>query len=230
MLLLWLAVFMIAFLMSGCNWDLTSPNDADQQSVNQPPTNGSKTDPDIDSYPRQSISLNVPFLPQVAPGTWAETKNCGQTCAVMLAGYFNRTAVNADRITAQNSWLARYTGDQRYNQTNGWYTGGNALNNFRALLSQYNSLNTAVCNGSTPEDVVNQTANGRPCIVGVMISNGSLVSRGGVAHWAIVVGWDGRNIILNDPGTNRGNHIAYSIDAFNASWATQGKIYMPVWR
>lgn len=226
---LWLAIFMMAFLMTGCNWDVTSPADADQQSVNESTVN-EKSDQSIDSYPRQCFSLNVPFLPQVPPGTWAETKNCGQACAVMLAGYFNGAVVNSARITAQNSWLANFTRDQRYNQANGWYTGGNALNAYRALLGQYNGLQISVGNGSTPEDVVNQAVRGRPCIVGVMINGGRLVSDGGIAHWALVVGWDGRNIILNDPGTNSGNHIAYSVAAFNASWATQGKIYISVWR
>ncbi|MCX6784419.1 MAG: hypothetical protein NTV81_00590, partial [Candidatus Komeilibacteria bacterium] len=100
---------------------------------------------------------------------------------------------------------------------------------FIALLRQYNSLNVSVCQGNSPEDVVNQAANGHPCIVGVMISNGRLVSRGGIAHWALVGGWAG-NIFLNDPGTSRGNHISYSVAAFDASWATSGRIYIPVSR
>lgn len=68
-----------------------------------------------------------------------------------------------------------------------------------------------------------------PVIVGVKIKKGRLVSgKDGDGHWAIVVGCDGNKIILNDPGTNSGNGIKYDAATFIASWATQGKIYMPV--
>ncbi|MCX6784517.1 MAG: hypothetical protein NTV81_01090, partial [Candidatus Komeilibacteria bacterium] len=121
MLYLWLAVFMAAFFMNGCGQEPTGAFNNEVLSVQQPPAIGGKSgEATVDAYPQRCFSLNVPFIKQAdPPGEWANTKNCGQACAVMLAGYFNRAAVTPARITAQNTWLANYTHDQRYNQANG---------------------------------------------------------------------------------------------------------------
>jgi len=175
-----------------------------------------------------SYYLPVPFLKQVPPGDWTNTKNCGQTCAVMLGGYFNKTAVTSTQITAQNTWLANYTHDTRYNNANGWYTGGSSIGAYRTLLSQVHHLNSFVYNGSSFDDILNYGCDGFPVIAGVMISGGNLVSSGGLAHWVIVVGYDGCNVIINDPGSSSGNARRYSLATFVASWSTQAKIYMPI--
>lgn len=180
------------------------------------------------AYARCSYYLSVPFLKQVPPGDWTNTKNCGQTCAVMLGGYFNKTAVNSTQITAQNTWLAKYTGNSKYNDPNGWYTSGSNLSAYQALLAQVHRLNSPIKYGKTIDDILNYGCQGYPVIVGVQISGGKLVSKGGLAHWALLVGFDGCNVILNDPGTSYGNGIRYSTSTFTASWATQGMIYIPI--
>jgi len=224
------------FLIIGCDRNPAGPNDVSVVNDNvandtgnnneQFDAGGKFSESTIDAL--KSISLKVPFLPQVLPGDWNNTKNCGQTCAVMLGGYFRGSAVNANAITAANAWLAKTTGDKRYNDANGWYTGGNSLKYFQALLAKYNGLKQATAYGKKPEEMLEYVCAGKPCIVGVMIKGGKLVNAGGVAHWAIVVGWDGANVILNDPGTKSGNHIKYSRAAFDATWATQGRVYLVI--
>lgn len=178
--------------------------------------------------------LYIPFLTQVPPGDWDNTKNCGQTCAVMLGGYFNATPVNSSEITEQNKWLAMYTGDKRYNSPNGWYTGGSSLTAYRQILLNVHHLKTSVYYGKDIYDILNYGCQQMPVIVGVLIKKGKLVSnvkdKDAASHWAIVVGCDGNKVILNDPGTNSGNGIKYDVATFTSSWATQGKIYMPVRR
>lgn len=181
------------------------------------------------AYPNYSFCLNVPFLPQVLPGTWSGTKNCGQAVGVMLGGAFNRGIVQPWVITDENRYLAGITGDRRYLDANGWYTGGSRLGHYRKMLWDYHRVNTSVYYGNHADDVVAEMAKGRPVIVGVMIKGGKLVSSGGVSHWALAVGWDG-NIYLHDPGTKYGRYIRYSVNSFEKSWATQGKIYMPCYR
>ncbi len=183
------------------------------------------------SYPNYCFSLNVPFLVQYPPGDKANTKNCGQACAVMLGGYYNNGQVNSSIITSENSWLYNYTGDSRYLDPNGWYTSGSKLPAFQQLLLQYHGLQSTVRYGNHPDDVVMESANGNPPIAGVMISGGVLCSSGGVGHWVLVVGWDGVHVILNDPGTVNGNHISrYTVADFEASWATSGKQYLSLHR
>ena len=180
-------------------------------------------------YPNYCFMLSVPFIVQVPPGDWTNTKNCGQACAVMVGGYFNGSSVNSSAISAQNSYLYSITGDSRYKDANGWYTGGSKLWVYQSLLSNYHHLKNTVRYGSSANDVVNELTWGHPVICGVMIKGGRLVSSGGVSHWTLAIGWDS-NIIFNDPGTSSGRYIRYSISAFEASWATQGKIYIPVSR
>lgn len=178
------------------------------------------------SFPGYSFYLPVLFLTQVLPGDWSNTKNCGQACVTMLAGYFNNSAVNSSQITAQNAWLYGYTGDYRYNDANGYYTSATQL---QALLSQKHGLSSSILYGSCVDDILSQAYSGKPCIVHVRISGGTLVSSGGVEHWVLVVGFDGYNVIVNDPGSSSGNGRAYSKASFFASWSSAGnKLYMPV--
>ncbi|MBU1202625.1 C39 family peptidase [Patescibacteria group bacterium] len=221
----WLSLLimaMVTFWLIGCDREeagVVSPVEV-EQVVASPSEQAEK------AYPPYSFSLRVPFLTQVPPGDWLNTKNCGQTCAVMLGGYFNNSPVNSSQITAQNVWLANYTGNSCYNRANGCDT---SIYRLKTLLEQKHKLRTSYPACSTLEQLINIVASGKPCVVGVMIKSGNLVSSGGYPHWAIVVGWNG-NVIINDPGSSRGNHRSYSIAAFDASWATQGRTYFSVSR
>lgn len=180
------------------------------------------------TFPGYSFCLAVPWIEQVPPGDFiTDNYNCGPTCVVMLSGYFNGTPVNSAQITAEKTWLYNYTGNSAYNTPNGAGTG---LDLLKILLSQKHGLSSTKLTGSTIDDILIQAYSGKPCIAGVQIAGGNLVSSGGVPHWVVVVGYDGCNIIINDPGTWRGFNRAYSRSVFTASWVSQGKPYMPVWK
>jgi hypothetical protein len=169
------------------------------------------------------------WIRQWPPGGSTGTKNCGQACGVMLGGYFNHGHVEPWVITAENDYLADRFNDQRYRAPTGWYTNFSGRNTLGTMLNEFHALHYSVYNGNGPDDVVMEMAHGRPVICGVMIKNGRLVDHGGVAHWVLAVGWDGL-IWLHDPGTSRGRYIWYTLGDFERSWATQGKIYVPVWK
>ena len=181
------------------------------------------------SYPNWRIVLAVPFIKQVPPGDWSNTKNCGQACGVMLGGYFNGGTVASWVIGAENRWLYRYTGDSRYLNANGWHTNFSGSNTLGNLLLRFHALRTRVYYGNQPDDIIMEVAHGRPVLAGVRISGGRLVGSGGTPHWVLVVGWDGR-IIIHDPGTSSGRYKRYSVAAFRDSWEEEGKIYVPVFR
>lgn len=186
-----------------------------------------------EAYPQYCFALNVPWLCQYPPGDMYNTKNCGQACGAMLGGYYNNGAVNGNVITAENSYLARAFNDSRYLNPNGWYTnfyqntGGR--DELGLLLRNFHGLRYSVYFGHAPDDVVQEVAHGRPVIVGVMISGGRLVATNGVPHWALAVGWNG-NVILNDPGSVSGHYRQLSVSDFDRTWATQGRVYVPVYR
>jgi len=180
-------------------------------------------------YPPYSFGLSVPFIKQVPPGDWDNTKNCGQACGVMLGGYYNGGAVADWVIIAENRWLRRFTGNTRYLNDNGWYTNFSGKNTLGNLLYHFHALRTIVYYGNQPDDIINEVAHGRPVLAGVRIKDGKLVGSGGTSHWVLVVGWDGR-IVIHDPGTSSGRYKRYSIAAFRDSWEEEGKIYVPVFR
>lgn len=189
--------------------------------------------PNTPCYNYPPMLLSVPWLCQVPPGDWNNTKNCGQTCAAMVDGYFHNFCPSSTAITAENTWLATWLKDTRYKDENGYYTHFNdGRNSLGTLLREYCRLNYWVGSGKDITSVLDQLKAGFPVIVGVQISGGQLVSSGGSAHWALAVGWDGRNnqIILNDPGTKGGRQKPYSVADFEKSWATQNRIYAPVSR
>jgi len=181
------------------------------------------------TYPNFCFALSVPWLCQLPPGTdWGLTNNCGQACCAMLGGYFNNRPISASTIDGENTWLG-------CPKPYGCGTGNGTI---QRLLSGYHGLQSAVYNGSTPAEPVSEASRNRPPIVGVNIYKGNLVPAGyvgpdgksGRSHWVIVVGWDGSNVVVHDPGTGTGAYRKYSVAAFDASWTTSGRTYIPVWK
>ena len=185
------------------------------------------------AQPYPPMLLQVPFQCQYPPGDASNTKNCGQTCALMLDAYYDRYTPSSSQITATNKWLSTTLRDSRYLDANGYYTHFNdGRNSLGRMLREYHGLKYSVLNGGSFNSVLYQLNMGRPCIVGVKISGGKIVSSGGVAHWALAVGYDPikHQMILNDPGTRSGRYVRLSMPDFEKSWATQGRIYAPVWK
>lgn len=177
--------------------------------------------------------LSVPWLPQVSPGDWANTKNCGQTVSLMVDGYYDRYSPTSSDITNANQWLRTRFGDRRYLDANGYYTHfTTGRNELGAMLSELHGIRYSVLHGGNTSSILYQLNLGRPVIVGCKISRGSLVATGGVPHWSLVIGWDPvrREFIMNEPGSSSGRMRRVSITQFDASWATQGRIYAPCWK
>lgn len=185
----------------------------------------------------QPVTLFVPWLPQVPPGTWEGTKNCGQACSVMLAAYYYGGSCGSQQIRDANRWLAGRLGDSRYLDAsgNGWYTGFTGSNALGLLIGERYRLQYRVGYGSGVSAIRSELNSGHPVVLGVQISNGNLVASGGMSHWVIAVAYDyAGNVYLNDPGTDRGCQrgwmIRYTWAELDRSWQTQRRIFAPVWR
>lgn len=231
-----LAVTLLVAVMSNLSsctmFEKTTAPQVRASTMTVVPTGNGLQKPGIktNSYPNYSFGLNVPYVCQYS-GTadMNVTKNCGQACAVMLGGYFNRGTVSYGEILNEDRWLANRFGDSRYNNLGSYYTGFSGRNELGTLLSSYHGLKYQVNYGSSPQVVVGELMYGRPVIVGVMIKGGQLVSSGGVPHWVIATAWS-NGIVVNDPGSSSGQNRWLSVAQFDATWATQGRIYIPVYR
>jgi len=138
-------------------------------------------------YPQACFYLDVPWMPQLPPGTnWHLTNNCGQACAAMLGGYFNNGSTEPWVINAENDFL-------HCSRPYGCQTGASTL---QYLLREFHGLNSNYYHGNGPDDVVMEGYHGRPVIVGVRTK----MTTYGRPHWMLFIGWDGTYMYFNDPG------------------------------
>jgi len=224
-----MAVILYAITLVGCT--------SDQKSVVAPEqserlVDGQTVQPE--GYPLYSFQLNAPWLSQLPPKNpddsdliaWSKTKNCGQTCAVMVRGYLSGTAVNSAAIESADRLLAKNYG-AIFNPP---YSAITNTGKIQWLCQQY-GLQATTGNGETPADVVNIAASGRPVIVAVRLrmSNSANV----LGHFMVLVGYNGAYLYFHDPGRSSasdGRYVRYTVAQFDASWATQGRAYIKVWK
>jgi len=182
------------------------------------------------NYP--SMKLAVPYLCQYGPpGDKDHTKNCGQACSAMLAGYYYNFTPSSSAITNENAWLAKVLKDSRYKDPNGYYTNFENRNALGKLLTDYWGLKYSAQSGRDVATILNELKRGRPVIVCVTISSGTIGTTGD-PHWACAIGWNKNSakIIVNDPGSKFGSSKEIPVATFDKSWALQKRLMAPVYR
>lgn len=180
----------------------------------------------------QEVNLSVPFTPQVPPGDWTNTKNCGQTSSAMIYAYFgfyDHTPPVANDITAINNWLSDTYNDDRFKESNGWYTSASQLANlargFANFTQSYNS------NNWTLEQLRQEINAGHPVIIAVYTRMDPSSTTG---HFMVLKGFrtDPSNnithVIVNDPGKTLGNNNVYDVATFINSWQRQNRAVVVV--
>ncbi|MCF7885101.1 MAG: C39 family peptidase [Candidatus Marinimicrobia bacterium] len=185
----------------------------------------------IDYYPLSDSSKNyndykdiciidVPFKSQVPPGTWGETQNCGQACALMLFSYYNDTIPKMSGIKEIDEWLNSKYGEPINNYN------GSAINTSQitTLAREYAGLTGSYrTNSWTLDDLKQELDKGHPVIVAIIA--GYLSNRGynyDEGHFVIAKGYNENHIICNDPGTQHGNNKYYLNSEFSSAMAGQG--------
>ncbi|MEI6156956.1 MAG: papain-like cysteine protease family protein [Atribacterota bacterium] len=163
------------------------------------------------------ILLDVPFLPQVAPGNWSNTRNCGQTSAVMIRAYYQGTEPTSSDIIAADQWLAANYGIS--------LNGGNSdWTNCFQIRGWLESENVPVKVGMGNLDRLRSfLREGKPVLVAVY---SGMNPNGGAKHAMVAVGIDATSVYVNDPGKVNGANNTYSIAQFVSAWQAQGNWYV----
>lgn len=178
----------------------------------------------------QEYNLSVPFTPQVPPGDWSNTKNCGQTSSAMVFGYYgfyNYTSPNYDDITSIDTWLASHYNDNRYLDPNGYYTSTTMLTE---LAKSYGGFSQSYYGQNwTIDQLKTQIQAGHPVIVAVYTN----MNTSSYKHFMVLRGVrldSGGNVIqviVNDPGhslaSGMGENYTYDVATFMNAWSKQGK-------
>lgn len=173
------------------------------------------------SYPK--VKLDVPFIPQVPPGDWSNTKNCGQASVLNVVGYLRRQCMASFNITYENDWLAKTYNDSRYKDQNGYYTDTAKLVN---LAQNYWGYRNSVSGNGTLDKVYAELKCNRPVVVAVRLNMSS--DLGTLGHFMVLVGMDNSTVWMNDVGKSQGKDRAFPLSQFQASWATQGNAYVNI--
>lgn len=175
------------------------------------------------------VKLDVIHMPQVPPGTdWNSSKNCGQTSVLMCVDYLKRMCFASSAITAENKWLACATGDKRYLDVYGYFTGGTRIGLLGDLARNYwgykNSVATTnFCVGI--DGLYNELKAGRPIVVEVINNMYPAPISASTYHFMVLTGMSiGSNdtnsyVWVNDPAKTQGKDNKYSLQQFKKSWA-----------
>lgn len=161
-------------------------------------------------------NLVVPFLPQVLPGDWHDTLNCGPASVVMVAGkYLGYSPTSGDILNA-DAWLSQNV--PRYTQNNG--NGSPTSTGDLALLAagHLGLTNSFSYTGWTEAELKAELSAGYPVIVAVYTSMSPTL---GTRHFMVLIGMDSNYVHVNDPGRSKGAGLTYSISLFRTAWAAQ---------
>lgn len=210
-LLLLLGSLLFAFLIAGCSTFSLE----DKPFLSPSPSQVSGKFVERSS---ERILLDIPFLPQVPPGDWANTRNCGVASAVMMAAYYYGTTPLPEDIKEANEWLHARFG-LPVNNYNGDYTN---VFHIRAYLENQ-GIPTRIGMGNL-EILREFLETGKPVLVAVF----SNMNPRGAKHAMLLVGLDDFSVYVHDPGKTNGANNSYSIEQFLAAWHAQGNWYVTI--
>lgn len=165
------------------------------------------------------VLLDVPFLPQVPPGDWSNTRNCGVASAVMIEAYYFGNTPTPEDIIEADQWLHNRFG-LPLNGGNGDYTN---VFQIRAWLER-EGVPTRIGMGNL-EVLRKLLFEGKPVLVAVY---SNMNPAGGAKHAMVAVGIDNANIYVNDPGKVNGKNNTYPISQFLAAWSAQNNWYVTI--
>lgn len=211
-----LALFglILVMLVSGCGSSINTPET--NFGLSSLPTISETQDKFVE-FSDNKILLDVPFLPQVPPGDWANTRNCGPACAVMIRAYYFNLQPSPDHIIQADNWLNAHFG-LSLNGYNGDWTN---IFQIRAWLDS-EGVPTKVGMGNL-EQARTMLSAGKPFLVAIY---SNMNSNNGVKHAMLVIGIDENNIYVNDPGKVAGANNAYPLSQFLSAWGAQGNWYV----
>lgn len=202
-------ILLLATLIAGCS----SPSFETRLSPSSSRTSGKF----LERSPER-VLLDVPFLPQVPPGTWSATRNCGVASAVMIAAYFYGTTPTPEDIKEANDWLHARFG-LPVNGYNGEYTN---VFHIRAYLES-RGIPSRIGMGNL-EVLRKLLEEGKPVLVAVFAD----MNPSSAKHAMVAVGMDTASLYVHDPGKPNGAYNSYPIGQFLVAWERQGNWYVTI--
>jgi uncharacterized protein YvpB len=163
-----------------------------------------------DELPRR-VHLSVPFASQAPLGDWSDPRQqegCEEMSVIMVSHFLEGTPMSTEQ--ALEDLLALSTWEEEH----GYGLDVN-ISELAAIVEDYYGYKTAISTEVTAENIRRELAAGHPVIVpaaGRLLGNPYFSGEGPWYHMLVIIGYDQRRFITNDPGTRRGENYTYDFD------------------
>ncbi len=165
----------------------------------------------------EKISIEVPFTTQAPLGRWdaLHEESCEEASLVMLEYYLNKKELTSKIAEKEIQKMVKFE-IKNY----GDYKDTNAAETTKLAGDFYGIKNLKIVYDFSETDLKKYLALGKPIIIpaaGQLLENPFFTPPGPLYHNLVLTGYDGQEIITNDPGTRRGKSYSYDIDTlYNA--------------
>jgi hypothetical protein len=179
--------------------------------------------------PTAAVRLECPWLPQVPPGDWTTTMNCGPASLLMAEACMRGGAPGGGDIIDLIDWMDANI--STYAGVGAGHSGSaTSTTQLVATADGYFGLAAERKTGLRLQDAYAELAAGRPVIVTTLTQSGNdhpstTMSSRGAPHFMMLVGMTPTTVILHDPGRSASLNAEdreFSITSFHATWSLQG--------
>lgn len=160
----------------------------------------------VQEIPRK-VLLDVPFSSQAPRANWDDPyqEACEEMSLIMVHSYLQNRELTLE--DADGSLLALIAWETKLG-----YPHDVTLEQLSVIAEQYFNYKTEVSYEVTIESIKQKLSEGKPVIVpaaGRKLGNPYFSGEGPWYHMLVIVGYDGKYFITNDPGTRRGKEYKY---------------------
>lgn len=194
----------------------------------------------------QALVDGVPWVPQVPPGSWKKTGNCGPTSYLMAESFHFKYPLNPDNsedsIKKIVDWLVANRDDFHPPQGEDYYNGdinGTSIYQLADLAIRKGGFESRPITSESPDILLEELEKGHPVIVRVLYQgclenigcnntdDMKVERREEYGHYMLLVGMDDTYVYVNDPGRsltyrNYAEYKRYTLDSFKRVWNQLG--------
>ncbi|MDQ1283898.1 MAG: hypothetical protein QG620_246 [Patescibacteria group bacterium] len=176
--------------------------------------NAPEENPERETDLPKKISIKVPFTPQAPFANWDAYHEdaCEEASLIMLKHYLDGKPLDKDTAEKEILGLVEFQ-----NKNYGDFKDTNAKETVKLAKDYYGIDNLKVVYDFSKDDLKKILAKGKPIIIpaaGRKLGNPNYSGLGPLYHVLVLTGYDGNNVITNDPGTRKGEGYKYNINVF----------------
>jgi len=158
------------------------------------------------------ITLDVPFTSQAPRGVWdtLHEESCEEASVLMVEYYMTKKTLTPSTAEKEIQAMVKFE-VKKY----GDYKDTDAAETLKLAQDFYELKNLKVVYDFSKDDLKKYLAKGQPIIVpaaGRLLKNPHFTPPGPLYHNLVLTGYNGDQIITNDPGTKHGEGYTYDIN------------------